>query len=671
MHCRRVTIAVILSLAGAGCASHQHEAGPEPAAEPTAEPAAEPAAGTAPAPASPGEPPPVKDIVLVTDRHALAELAAAGADLGSILHGQPARDNRELATQPAYAAMAAIIERDLRATDRADPDAGVGVRGNIHRLFDWGWLRSPDARYELIGLVHRIDLAAVRPRECGEIHLIYRMAYSKEMSGERVSSRLPMTLAVILPGLPRGQIASPGGGASPGDASCVQAAMAWRAPAGLEGAALGAWLVSEQGPLDRALLAADRVELVRANLQSVRWPSAVRPDLGGHAEYTMYSFAPAPGGKGMIAGPLENTPDVARMRRSGALRAELLAWIEQNLDGIAAGTARMPDRFLARAAVSVTPRGLSRRANRPFRQILAPRDLHGLATRLDGRALIGSPQALLRRLDDLTCAGCHQSRTIAGFHLLGEDGDDVAPGNALAVSMSAHLTDEIERRAGIARALAAATPPDYTRPFAERGPGDPGALGARCALSGAPASGSGAVDPGFRDWTCAPGLVCAPYDAPGDDAVVGTCLPAGEMDVGGPCEFGPIKPHADSHRDRARNRAAATCADGAVCNINRTGFPGGMCTSSCADLPGTGTCGVIAVLEPFNACLARKTPFPRCLAEHVRPAGLRACDARTPCRDDYICARVPGSQGQGRSGHRGACMPPYFLFQMRVDGHLR
>jgi hypothetical protein len=92
-----------------------------------------------------------------------------------------------------------------------------------------------------------------------------------------------------------------------------------------------------------------------------------------------------------------------------------------------------------------------------------------------------------------------------------------------------------------------------------------------------------------------------------------------------------------------------------------------MCTSSCADLPEAGTCGVIAVLEPFNACLARKTPFPRCLAEHVTPAGLRACDARTPCRDDYICARVPGGAATGR----GACMPPYFLFQMRVDGHLR
>jgi len=37
-------------------------------------------------------------------------------------------------------------------------------------------------------------------------------------------------------------------------------------------------------------------------------------------------------------------------------------------------------------------------------------------------------------------------------------------------------------------------------------------------------------------------------------------------------------------------------------------------------------------------------------------------DQKTPCRDDYICAEsfVP---------ERGVCVPPYFLFQFRVDGH--
>ena len=86
-----------------------------------------------------------------------------------------------------------------------------------------------------------------------------------------------------------------------------------------------------------------------------------------------------------------------------------------------------------------------------------------------------------------------------------------------------------------------------------------------------------------------------------------------------------------------------------------------MCRPTCDRLPDDGTCGVIAVLTPFNDCLARGRPFPECLAQHVTPAGLRRCDDQHPCRDDYVCARTPSGTG--------GCTPPYFLFQLRVDGH--
>ena len=86
-----------------------------------------------------------------------------------------------------------------------------------------------------------------------------------------------------------------------------------------------------------------------------------------------------------------------------------------------------------------------------------------------------------------------------------------------------------------------------------------------------------------------------------------------------------------------------------------------MCADACgSDNPDT-VCGAIALLTPFNQCVARGEPFTKCLAEETRPAGLRRCDPDTPCRDDYLCARLAGSTG--------ACLPPYFLFQMRVDGH--
>lgn len=640
-----IPYALLAALAAAGCGPKRADPDPDKGKDLAAHPEAAAAntreAGDDPAdnahdPAESRDP--RRALVMVAEPEALAHVAAAGGDIGTLLAGAAVSDNRALAKNRRYADIAAVLERDIHAIERADDKAGVGIRGNAHRLFDGRWLTSGQARYDLIGVVYRVDRTPLRTDDrCGDIHMIYRLAYTAEVSGESVSSRLPMTMVLFLPGPARVS------------GSCAEAVAAWRAPAALEGSALGAWLVSDQGPLGRGALASEHVERVRVNMQSARWPSAVRPDLGGHAEYILRSFVPE--GAGMKPRRLENTPDVARLRKDARLRARLRDWIAGNLATIDEGTAVMPDEFLAERSDSVTPRGLSRRANRPYRQLFSAADFADLAPGLAGRAYIGSPEALLRRLDDMTCAGCHQSRTIAGFHFLGQDPPDTAPGNAIAYYMSSHLSDELVRRARVLDELAEGREPSFARAFAERGPSDQGGFGARCGLG----------DPGFAAWTCADGLVCDAYDAPTDDRAVGTCLSAGDMAIGGPCEFDEVKANRDPHRDRTRNKQSRACADGAVCNTNRVGFPGGMCTASCGDLPGDGACGVIALLTPFNNCLARKTPFPRCLAEHVAPAGLRACDSEHPCRDDYICALTPGGEG--------ACIPPYFLFQMRVDGH--
>jgi hypothetical protein len=85
-------------------------------------------------------------------------------------------------------------------------------------------------------------------------------------------------------------------------------------------------------------------------------------------------------------------------------------------------------------------------------------------------------------------------------------------------------------------------------------------------------------------------------------------------------------------------------------------------------------------------------------------AGLRACAVANPCRDDYICLRPTGyTLGNGHQNYkrrltavagiydandfgqkepdqgwlsrggagdqRGICIPPYFVFQFRSDGH--
>jgi hypothetical protein len=194
--------------------------------------------------------------------------------------------------------------------------------------------------------------------------------------------------------------------------------------------------------------------------------------------------------------------------------------------------------------------------------------------------------------------------------------------------------------------LAGGAAPDFSQPYPERGAY--AGYGAHCGLD---------ADPSFETWQCAGGLFCQPYDAPAGDSV-GQCLPSEPRAAGDPCESGPLDPK----RDRVARAERKECAGTAACNTNAVGFPGGMCTETCGSLSPSSVCGSIAILDPFNACVARGEPFFDCLAKNVRPAGFRACDADTPCRDDYVCTKAA-------NGMRGTCIPPYFLFQLRVDGH--
>jgi len=95
-----------------------------------------------------------------------------------------------------------------------------------------------------------------------------------------------------------------------------------------------------------------------------------------------------------------------------------------------------------------------------------------------------------------------------------------------------------------------------------------------------------------------------------------------------------------------------------VCDDNKVGFPDGMCTAACDS---TNTCGAIPQLVGFNACIAKSVSFEDCIKQNSAAAAVQSCDEGHPCRDDYICARSASGAG--------ACMPPYFLFQLRVDGH--
>jgi hypothetical protein len=572
--------------------------------------------------------------VLVNDPVALEEAERHGASLpqafGSF-DGEASIRTLHVASAP-YRKIVASLAADLEALRAGDPQLATGM-ARAHRLFDARWLSSDAARFELIAVVNRMDRApfaraAGMDGVCGELRLIYRLAYATKRAGVTMSSRLPLTVNVVYWQRER---------------DCAALARRWLAVEGKRGKELGSWLVGEGGPAAAEARQAGRLKSIELNMQSVRWPSTTRPDLGAHAEYLLRVFD----ARG-LAQPLENTPDVARLQQSPALKRELAQWTLANLPAVDAGVAVMPERFLARRATSVSPRGLARLANRPMSRLFSERDFAGAD--LARYETIKTPAALLRRLDDSSCVGCHQARSVAGFHALGVDRTGTAAVNAVAVTGSPHLALDLERRERYVRAVAAGKLPDDARPLSERAASGEGGYGSHC----------GRGDPGFATWTCKAGLVCRAIDAAAPDSSVGQCLPAGAQgEVGDPCEVGIMRPHADPRRDQIVGARRRPCRAG-VCEVSAVGFPAGMCAVSCGHDAAT-ACGAIAILADFNACLGRRQAFTDCLAKHVRPAGLRRCDEQTPCRDDYLCAR-------GQDGG-GACIPPYFLFQLRVDGH--
>ena len=564
-------------------------------------------------------------VVVISAPPSLRALEELGFDLGSQLLGERAATTRELGRHAAYRALAETITTDLENDRRRDRSAGVGMR-YAHRQFDARWLSSDKTRFELIAIVNRLDRRVFAPEYCGELRFIYRLAYSVDTPTGPVESRLPMNINLV-----RFQPQDPSG-------TCRQAASAWIPD--LSASNDSDWLTSERGPLAAASKAP--LKSVEVNLQSVRWPSTVRPNLGGHAEYILRVFHQQPKPPYWVPAKLENTIDVDRLLRDASLLNELTQWLAlpATLTALDAGTLLVPERFLAERAVSVSPHGLARLTNRPYARVLSPRAFEGVDFR--SYATLASPASVIRRLDDLSCQGCHQSRSLAGFHLLGEDPPDKQV-DALRVPMSPHFHSEVTRRRDYVATVAAGGQPDETRPPAERGPGDDG-VGSPCGLN----------DSIYGEWPCAAGLECQSLG----DSQVGICLPGEGPSVGDACEYGPIT-HASAHRDAAR-LARTPCQGGRVCEANSVGFPGGMCAGSCNDLPPGAVCGGIALLVEFNTCLASGRAFERCVLENTRPGALRACSFHDPCRDDYVCARVPGG---------GACMPPYFLFQLRVDGH--
>lgn len=574
------------------------------------------------------EPPLAKPLLALTDQTALLELERLGFGFQRFVLGASGdtRDNAAGYLESArYRELVTVLERELLRIRTADRASGVGMR-YAHRVFDARWLRAQAFRFELVGVVNRIDRRAFAPDTCGELRLIYRLAYDHAIDGQHVRSRVPLTLNVVrwLPANP----------------SCADQARRWLVRA-TDGPALAQELTTAPGPLSEPVLRETVAKSIEVDLQSVRWPATVRPNMTGHAEYLLKVFRVH--ADRWEESALENTPDVTLLRARPGLRAELWQWLHtpEALRATDAGTVVVPEKFLAKRAVSVAPHGLARLANRPYTELFSTAAPPS-ASELPEYASLASQEGLLRRLDGLTCMGCHQSKSLAGFHLLGEDAADQEV-DALAVPFSPHFSDDLQRRTNYVTRLLSGDATTEARPPAERA--GKGGYGAHCGL-----------DASFAEWTCASDYTCKRLH----DAKVGQCMPV-NAEVGDVCETGTVRPAANPHRDLVHLDRPSDCGPARRCERSAVGFPGGMCSGGCSNLTGEAVCGGIALLTEFNQCLARGLPFETCVQEQTRPGALRACSTNAACRDDYVCARMPDGVG--------ACIPPYFLFQLRVDGH--
>jgi len=411
------------------------------------------------------------------------------------------------------------------------------------------------------------------------------------------------------------------------------------------------------------------------------------------------------------------------------------------------------DRFLAKRSVSWSTLGKERNANKPYRELLENSNAFDT---LDFSAFksINNKAALIERLDNLTCAGCHQSAGTAGFHFLGKPRDEFSHSfNRQELALSPHAHAEVSRRSQYIKALLEDDKDNASdiASFLKYRPHSmmPSAIfkdkaieyedltvGASCSLGvlkDAP--------------TCAAGLECRRTISSKHEALFGECVlekqtsPEGYF-AGGACIQGEITEVdtniADKnpptynffafrdkftitgrvHNNLGNGKNRYSCASpksgaplgrrGRACTANEESFKTlddfgkgdnqrGLAGTElrgkeipnelCANKGGNG----------FDTCAASGNAG-ACLESRVARAKLDSCSTTRFCREDYICQKFPEYQhisitdyGRKRRGipvnmvkptdidgniiaelHEqgvGFCVPTYFLFNMRVDGH--
>ncbi|SEN62433.1 hypothetical protein [Bradyrhizobium sp. OK095] len=415
---------------------------------------------------------------------------------------------------PIPPAIDAEFDRYIAQQKAAYPTETIGVgEGFDVQLFDQANLKSRDTRFVLAGVVNRMDRAYVSEESCGEIRLIYRLArFETRPDGSKSATRLPMTFNLVMKARDARQT-----DASGKPVTCADIARRWLDNGDWQGLIGGGF-----SPHDAML---DRIE---TNIQISIAPKSALHDF--RSDYLLKVFKYNAATKTFEESTLENQIDSNRILADNDLRRDFKAWLlaPENLRAFDRGTVLIPEKFLAKAAVVPTPAGLDASSLQPEfgmmqgegkgDPVFADNDVVGAlkqATRGIDMPNIRSVAGFQRRLNDVTCAGCHQTRGIGGFHFPGVDWLADKPSNSTIVPASPHFFGDQVRRRDILTAFAAGKRPDFSRGFASRpqtrGSGELAGTeyedgwGAHCSLQNA---GSETRDKSFTSWTCAKGLTC-------------------------------------------------------------------------------------------------------------------------------------------------------------------
>ena len=421
----------------------------------------------------------------ITAPLSLRELDRGKFGLGHVLLPMRSADapitNSQLFALPSMLPIHKALDEEFEryvARHQADQSGETIGIGNSHdvQLFDRALLDAPDSRFVLAGIVNRMDRAYLAEATCAEI-----------------ARRLLAT-----------------------------------ANSPLAGARLAEQLLAKDGPLD--LIEPGNIDLIETNLQIAHMPKSATRDF--RTDYLLKVFRYNAQKQVFEQAPLENQIDRERLVADENLKRDFRAWLldPQHIGELDRGTILIPEKFLATAAIAATPAGFAASNLQPafglvqgdgaaadavFRESDVVTALKKAAGRGESLQNIRSVAGFERRLNDVTCAGCHQTRGIGGFHFPGVDWMAAHPSNSTVVPASPQFFGDQIRRRDILASLRDGRRPDYSRGFSSRpqlrgstelaGTEYDDGWGAHCYRQKPDAADN---DQSFRTWTCAEGLAC-------------------------------------------------------------------------------------------------------------------------------------------------------------------